>query len=174
MSFDSHKIQLAFAVDTVAASDCTYVLWYRTSWKLETMMYVGSSSSRRTWRKSETKKKRYAHQLYKQCDVRLVGETRTLLKWNSWALTHHSPFQVVSPGTDASRHNNIVPLVLTTPCSRVLLEKLIVTQSNSPAPILSQVHPIHTFRPFPPRMNTNIFPITLRSSEWSVPVRFSD
>jgi len=41
-------------------------------------------------------------------------------------------------------------------------------------PILSQMHPIRTFPPYFPKIHSNIFPSTPRSSSWSLPFRFSD
>jgi len=78
--------------------------------------------------------------------------------------------------------------------SKVLLEKLIVTQlvKNSPPfmelegslpchnnpplfPILNQTSLVHTFRPYFPRIHSNvILPSTPMSSDWSPPLRFSN
>jgi hypothetical protein len=41
-------------------------------------------------------------------------------------------------------------------------------------PILSQINPVHAFPPYFPKINSNIiFPSMPRSSEWSLPFRFS-
>jgi hypothetical protein len=48
---------------------------------------------------------------------------------------------------------------------------------NSPTlvPILSLMHPVHTFPPYFPNIHSNItIPSTPRSSEWSLPFRFSN
>jgi len=48
---------------------------------------------------------------------------------------------------------------------------------NSPplVPIPIQMHPVHTFLPYFPKIHFNIiFPSTPRYSEWSLPFRFSD
>jgi len=71
--------------------------------------------------------------------------------------------------------------------SRVLLEKLIVTQlvkkfppfmePESPplALVLSHMHPVHTFSPHFRKVQFNIIlPSTRRYSEWSLSFRFSD
>jgi hypothetical protein len=80
------------------------------------------------------------------------------------------------------------------PWSRVLLEKLIVTQlvkkfpnfygiqrfitySQGPAtcPVLIQTNPAHTFPPYFPKIHSNIiFPSTPWSSKLSLPLRFSN
>jgi hypothetical protein len=50
-----------------------------------------------------------------------------------------------------------------------------VHKSLPPVPVLSHVHAVHTFPTFSPKIHTNfIFPSTPRSSEWSLPFRFSD
>jgi hypothetical protein len=48
---------------------------------------------------------------------------------------------------------------------------------NSPplVPVLSEMHPVHTLPPCSRKIQSNIiFPSTPRSSEWSLPFRFSD
>jgi hypothetical protein len=50
-----------------------------------------------------------------------------------------------------------------------------VYRSQPLVPILSQMHPAHIFPPYFPKIHSNIiFPSTRRSSEWSLPFRFSD
>jgi hypothetical protein len=82
-----------------------------------------------------------------------------------------------------------------TPWSRVLIEKLIVTRLVKKFPaffwnaevhyrahknpplvlIFSQMHPFHTFSPYLTKIHSNfILPSTSRSSEWSLPFKFSD
>jgi len=47
--------------------------------------------------------------------------------------------------------------------------------SQSLVPILSQMHPVHTFPSYSPKVRSNIiFPSTPRSSHWSLLFRFSD
>jgi hypothetical protein len=47
-------------------------------------------------------------------------------------------------------------------------------KSQPLAPMLSQVHPVHNFLPYFPKIHYDIlFPSVSRSSEWSVPFKFS-
>jgi len=42
--------------------------------------------------------------------------------------------------------------------------------SQEPGPVLSQIHPLHTFSPYFPKIHSNIsFPATPKSSEWCLP-----
>jgi hypothetical protein len=83
-------------------------------------------------------------------------------------------------------------LINLTPCSKVLLEKLIANQEihrllrnmkvhysvHKTPPLVSmpsQMNPVHTFPPnFPTSHSNIILPSTTRSSEWSLPFRFSN
>jgi hypothetical protein len=49
-----------------------------------------------------------------------------------------------------------------------------VHNSQSLVPLLSQTHPIHTFPPYFRKIHSDVILSTPRSSEWSLPVRFSD
>jgi len=50
----------------------------------------------------------------------------------------------------------------------------VCTHVRALVPILSQIHPVHTFLSYFPKTHCNIFPSMFRPFEWSLPVRFSD
>jgi len=59
----------------------------------------------------------------------------------------------------------------------VTLRFITVFKSPASVPVLSQMHPIHTFPTYFPKIPSNIiFPCTytLRHSKWSIPFRFPD
>jgi hypothetical protein len=79
---------------------------------------------------------------------------------------------VQSPSLEANSHSasQEIPGLLWKPKVRYCVH------SNSPmVPVLSQMHPVHTFPPYFPKIHSNIIlSSTTRSSEWSLPFRFSD
>jgi hypothetical protein len=84
--------------------------------------------------------------------------------------THTNAIQQ-SPSLKANSHpaTQKIPHVLWNPkvCYRV--------HNSAPlVPILSQIHPVHNFPHYFPKIHSNIiFPSTPGSSEWSLPFRFS-
>jgi len=56
-----------------------------------------------------------------------------------------------------------------------LSHNLKVHKSLPLVPILNNMHPVHTFPPYFPKIHSNIiFPPTSKSSKWSLPIRFSN